>query len=175
MGFFLTDKSPVIWRGPMVMGAVRQFLKDTLWGTQDFLIVDLPPGTGDAQLTLAQQVALDGAVIVTTPQDVALLDATRAARMLHQLHCPVIGVVEMSYSSVRLRRARRVVRRGRRGEAAMEEGTRVLAQIPIHLEVREAGDAGMPIVLKDSSIQEPAFMDLARGVPAAMPKIRRES
>ena len=98
MGFFLTDKSPVIWRGPMVMGAVRQFLKDTLWGTQDFLIVDLPPGTGDAQLTLAQQVALDGAVIVTTPQDVALLDATRAARMLHQLHCPVIGVVEnMSY------------------------------------------------------------------------------
>jgi Mrp family chromosome partitioning ATPase len=75
MGFFLTDKTPVIWRGPMVWGAVRQFLKDTLWGTQYFLIVDLPPGTGDAQLTLAQQVALDGAVIVTTPQDVALLEA----------------------------------------------------------------------------------------------------
>ncbi len=76
IGFFLGEKAPVIWRGPMVMGAVRQFLKDTLWGTQDFLIVDLPPGTGDAQLTLAQQVPVDGAVIVTTPQDVALLDAT---------------------------------------------------------------------------------------------------
>ena len=80
IGFFLGEKAPVIWRGPMVMGAVRQFLKDTLWGTQDFLIVDLPPGTGDAQLTLAQQVALDGAVIVTTPQEVALLDATRAVQ-----------------------------------------------------------------------------------------------
>ena len=173
MGFFLTDKSPVIWRGPMVMGAVRQFLKDTLWGTQDFLIVDLPPGTGDAQLTLAQQVALDGAVIVTTPQDVALLDATRAARMLHQLHCPVIGVVEnMSYFVCPDCGERdELFGAGGGAKLAMEEGTRVLAQIPIHLEVREAGDAGMPIVLKDP--EHPAsraFMDLARGVLAAMPK-----
>src|SRR5712671_5060916 len=98
MGFFLTDKTPVIWRGPMVMGAVRQFLKDTLWGTQDFLIVDLPPGSGDAQLTLAQQVALDGVVIVTTPQEVALADALRSVRMFRQVHCPLLGVVEnMSY------------------------------------------------------------------------------
>ena len=88
MAFFLTDKAPVIWRGPMVMSAVRQFLKETVWGTQDFLIVDLPPGTGDAQLTLAQQVALDGAVIVTTPQDVAVLDALRAVKMFRQVHCP---------------------------------------------------------------------------------------
>ncbi len=94
MAFFLTDKAPVIWRGPMVMSAVRQFLKETAWGTQDFLIVDLPPGTGDAQLTLAQQVALDGAVIVTTPQDVAVLDALRAVKMFRQVHCPVLGVVE---------------------------------------------------------------------------------
>jgi ATP-binding protein involved in chromosome partitioning len=173
MGFFLTDKSPVIWRGPMVMGAVRQFLKDTLWGTQDFLIVDLPPGTGDAQLTLAQQVALDGAVIVTTPQDVALLDATRAARMLHQLHCPVIGVVaHMSYFVCPDCGERdELFGAGGGAKLAMEEGTRVLAQIPIHLEVREAGDAGMPIVLRDP--EHPAslaFMDLARGVLAAMPK-----
>ncbi|HVB80939.1 MAG TPA: Mrp/NBP35 family ATP-binding protein [Candidatus Binataceae bacterium] len=173
MGFFLTDKSPVIWRGPMVMGAVRQFLKDTLWGTQDFLIVDLPPGTGDAQLTLAQQVALDGAVIVTTPQDVALLDATRAARMLQQLHCPVVGVVEnMSYFICPDCGERdELFGAGGGAKLAMDEGTRLLAQIPIHLEVREAGDAGMPIVLKDP--EHPAsraFMDLARGVLAAMPK-----
>jgi len=173
MGFFLTEKSPVIWRGPMVMGAVRQFLKDTLWGTQDFLIVDLPPGTGDAQLTLAQQVALDGAVIVTTPQDVALLDATRAVQMLHQLHCPIIGVVENMSCFVCPDCGERdeLFGAGGGGKLAMEEGTRVLAQIPIHIEVREAGDAGMPIVLKDP--EHPAsraFMDLARGVLAAMPK-----
>ena len=118
----------------MVMGAVRQFLKDTLWGTQDFLIVDLPPGTGDAQLTLAQQVALDGAVIVTTPQDVALLDATRAARMFHQLHCPVLGVVEnMSYFVCPDCGERdELFGAGGGAKLAMEEGTRVLTQIPIH-------------------------------------------
>src|SRR5216684_4296146 len=173
MGFFLTDKSPVIWRGPMVMGAVRQFLKDTLWGTQDFLIVDLPPGTGDAQLTLAQQVALDGAVIVTTPQDVALLDATRAARMLHQLHCPVIGVVEnMSYFVCPDCGERdELFGAGGGAKLAMEEGTRVLAQIPIHLEVREAGDAGMPIVLaRPDHPASRAFMEVARRVLATMPK-----
>ncbi len=173
MGFFLTDKTPVIWRGPMVMGAVRQFLKDTLWGTLDFLIVDLPPGTGDAQLTLAQQVALDGAVIVTTPRDVALLDATRAARMLHQLHCPVIGVVEnMSYFVCPDCGERdELFGAGGGAKLALAERTRVLAQIPIHLEVREAGDAGMPIVLaRPDHPASRAFMEVARRVLAAMPK-----
>jgi ATP-binding protein involved in chromosome partitioning len=173
MGFFLTDKSPVIWRGPLVMSAVRQFLKDALWGTQDFLIVDLPPGTGDAQLTLAQQVAIDGAVIVTTPQDVALLDARRAMRMLHQLHCPIIGIVEnMSYFACPDCGERdELFGAGGGAKLAMEEGTRVLAQIPIQLEVREAGDAGMPIVLKDHAHPASrAFMELARSVIAAMPK-----
>jgi len=173
MGFFLTDKTPVIWRGPMVMGAVRQFLKDTLWGTLDFLIVDLPPGTGDAQLTLAQQVALDGAVIVTTPQDVALLDATRAARMLHQLHCPVIGVVEnMSYFVCPDCGERdELFGAGGGAKLALAERTRVLAQIPIHLEVREAGDAGMPIVLaRPDHPASRAFMEVARRVLATMPK-----
>ena len=173
MAFFLTDKSPVIWRGPMVMGAVRQFLTDTLWGTQDFLIVDLPPGTGDAQLTLAQQVALDGAVIVTTPQDVALLDAARAVKMLQQLHCPLIGVVENMSAFVCPDCGERDELFGSGGGAklAMDEGTRLLAQIPIDLAVRESGDAGMPIVLKNP--EHPAsraFMDLARAVLASMPK-----
>jgi ATP-binding protein involved in chromosome partitioning len=173
IGFFLTEKSPVIWRGPMVMGAVRQFLKDTLWGTQDFLVVDLPPGTGDAQLTLAQQVALDGAVVVTTPQDVALLDATRAARMMRQVHCPILGIVEnMSYFECPdCGEREEIFGAGGGAKMADAEGTKFLAQIPIHVEVREAGDRGMPFVL--SRPEHPAsliFMELARRVVAQMPK-----
>jgi ATP-binding protein involved in chromosome partitioning len=173
IGFFLTDKSPVIWRGPMVMGAVRQFLQETLWGTQDFLVVDLPPGTGDAQLTLAQLVALDGAVVVTTPQDVAMLDATRAARMMRQVHCPLLGVVEnMSYFECPDCGERdEIFGAGGGSKMADAEGTKFLAQIPIHAEVREAGDGGVPIVLAQPG--HPAslvFMELARRVVAEMPK-----
>src|SRR5438094_383056 len=94
MGFFLDEQSPVIWRGPIVMGIVRQFLRDVEWGELDLLVVDLPPGTGDAPLTLVQQVPVAGAVIVTTPQDVALLDVGRGMAMFAQVNTPVLGVVE---------------------------------------------------------------------------------
>src|SRR5712664_2010571 len=147
MGFFLTDKTPVIWRGPMEMGAVRQFLKDTLWGSQDYLVVDLPPGTGDAQLTLAQQVSLDGAVIVTTPQDVALLDATRAIKMFRQVHCPILGVVENMSYFVCPDCGERDEIFGYGGGEKMSRGEAmpVLARVPIYLEIRETGDNGMPL------------------------------
>jgi ATP-binding protein involved in chromosome partitioning len=173
IGFFLNDKAPVIWRGPMVMGAVRQFLKDTLWGTQDFLIVDLPPGTGDAQLTLAQQVAIDGAVIVTTPQDVALADALRAVRMFRQVHCPLLGVVEnMSYFVCPDCGERDEIFGVGGGEKmAKGEHMEVLARLPIFTEVREAGDTGTPIVIAQP--EHPAsqtFIELARRVAAAMPQ-----
>jgi ATP-binding protein involved in chromosome partitioning len=167
IGFFLGEKAPVIWRGPMVMGAVRQFLKDTLWGSQDYLVVDLPPGTGDAQLTLAQQVSLDGAVIVTTPQDVALLDATRAIKMFRQVHCPILGVVEnMSYFVCPDCGERDEIFGYGGGERmAQSEGTHLLARIPVYPEVREAGDAGMPIVMaKPAHPSSEAFMELARRV-----------
>lgn len=167
IGFFLGEKTPVIWRGPMVMGAVRQFLKDTLWGSQDFLIVDLPPGTGDAQLTLAQQVSLDGAVIVTTPQDVALLDATRAVKMFRQVHCPILGVVEnMSYFICPDCGARDELFGYGGGERmAAEEGTQLLARIPIYPEVRRAGDEGTPIVAADPAHPASiAFLELARRI-----------
>ncbi len=172
IGFFLGEKAPVIWRGPMVMGAVRQFLKDTLWGSQDFLVVDLPPGTGDAQLTLAQQVAIDGVVIVTTPQDVALLDATRAVKMFRQVHCPILGIVEnMSYFVCPDCGERDELFGAGGGERmAKEEGTEVLAKIPVYPEVREAGDRGTPIVLANPKHPASAvFLDLARRVVAAMP------
>jgi ATP-binding protein involved in chromosome partitioning len=173
IGFFLNDKAPVIWRGPMVMGAVRQFLKDTLWGTQDFLIVDLPPGTGDAQLTLAQLVAIDGAVIVTTPQDVALADALRAVRMFRQVHCPLLGVVEnMSYFVCPDCGERdEIFGQGGGEKMAESEHMEVLARLPIFTEVREAGDAGTPIVIaRPDHPASQAFLDLARRVAAAMPE-----
>ena len=173
IGYFLGEKAPVIWRGPMVMGAVRQFLRDTLWGTQDFLIVDLPPGTGDAQLTLAQQVAIDGVIIVTTPQDVAVLDAMRAVKMFRQVHCPLLGVVEnMSYFACPDCGERdELFGHGGGEQIAQEEGISVLGQIPIYPDLRGAGDAGMPLVIK--SPDHPAsraFTELARRVVAAMPR-----
>jgi ATP-binding protein involved in chromosome partitioning len=173
IGFFLGENAPVIWRGPMVMSAVRQFLKDTLWGTQDFLVVDLPPGTGDAQLTLAQQVALDGVVIVTTPQEVALADALRAVRMFRQVHCPMIGVVEnMSYFVCPDCGERdELFGRGGGDKMSRDEAMPVLARVPIYPEIRATGDRGMPLVLAQP--QHPAsaaFLELARHVANAMPQ-----
>ncbi len=173
IGFFLDDNAPIIWRGPMVMSAVRQFLKDTLWGSQDFLIVDLPPGTGDAQLTLAQQVALDGVVIVTTPQDVALADASRAVRMFRQVHCPLLGVVEnMSYFECPDCGERDEPFGGGGGKKMSRvEAMPVLAQVPIYPEIRETGDNGMPLVLAyPNHPASAAFRELARQVATAMPQ-----
>jgi ATP-binding protein involved in chromosome partitioning len=172
IGFFLTDKSPVIWRGPMVMGAVRQFLKDTLWGTQDFLIVDLPPGTGDAQLTLAQIVSLDGVIIVTTPQDVATADALRAVRMFRQVHCPLLGIVEnMSYFECPDCGERdELFGHGGADRMARDESLEVLARLGLDPAIGKTGDRGTPITLADP--EKPAsraFMELARKVVAAMP------
>jgi ATP-binding protein involved in chromosome partitioning len=171
IGFFLDDNAPIIWRGPMVMSAVRQFLKDTLWGSQDFLVVDLPPGTGDAQLTLAQQVALDGVVIVTTPQEVALADALRAARMFRQVHCPLIGVVEnMSYFECP-DCGERDDPFGHGGGEKMSrtEAMPMLARVPIYPEIRETGDNGMPLVLAHPGHPaSAAFRELARQVVSAM-------
>ncbi len=172
IGFFLNDKSPVIWRGPMVMGAVRQFLKDTLWGTQDFLVVDLPPGTGDAQLTLAQQVALDGVVIVTSPQDVAVADALRAVRMFRQVHCPLLGVVENMSGFVcpDCGEPDEIFGEGGGERMAQQEGMELLARVPIFSEICESGDRGIPITLAlPDHPASRAFFDLARKVVSAMP------
>ncbi len=169
IGMFLTERAPVIWRGPMVMGAMRQFLKDTVWRSRDFLIVDLPPGTGDAQLTLAQQVCLDGALIVTTPQDVALLDAARALKMLRQVHCPLLGVIEnMSYFVCPdCGEVDEIFGHGGGERMARSENLKLLSRLPLYAEVREAGDRGIPIALSEP--EHPAsrvFLELAREVAA---------
>jgi ATP-binding protein involved in chromosome partitioning len=151
MGFFLDDKSPVIWRGPMVMGLIRQFLHDVEWGEQDYLVVDMPPGTGDAALTLAQQVPISGAVIVTTPQEVALQDVERGIAMFRQVQVPVLGIVEnMSYYVCPECGEREEIFGAGGGESlARQFGIPVLGRLPIFPEIRESGDAGRPILVID--------------------------
>ena len=151
MAFFLDEKSPVIWRGPIVMGIVRQFLRDVEWGALDVLVVDLPPGTGDAPLTLVQQVPLSGAVVVTTPQDVALLDVARGIAMFRQVSTPVLGVVEnmSGYVCPACGTEDPVFGAGGAETLATRTGVPLLARIPIVPAIREGGDAGLPLVLAD--------------------------
>ena len=150
IGFFLDDSSPVVWRGPLVMGLVRQFLKDVDWGALDILVVDLPPGTGDAQLTLVQQVPLAGAVVVTTPQDVATLDVQRGIAMFQQVNTPVLGIVEnMSYYLCPKCGTREdLFGSGGGAEIAQRFGVPLLGHIPLLPELRASGDAGKPIVFE---------------------------
>ena len=149
MGFFLDDASPVIWRGPIVMGIVRQFLRDVDWNPTDILVVDLPPGTGDAPLTLVQQVPVSGGLIVTTPQDVALLDVGRGMAMFAQVSAPVLGVVENMSGYVCPSCGTEDAVFGKGGAEALAAGFEVplLARVPLVGVVREGGDAGKPIVL----------------------------
>jgi ATP-binding protein involved in chromosome partitioning len=149
MGFFLDDSAPVIWRGPMAMSATRQFLRGVAWKDLDYLVVDLPPGTGDIALTLAQEVPLDGAVIVTTPQDVALADVTRGIAMFRKVNTPVLGfVLNMSGFVCPSCGTRDDLFGSRTGkQLAAELGIPLLAEIPIVQGVRESGDAGVPVVV----------------------------
>jgi ATP-binding protein involved in chromosome partitioning len=171
MGFFLDDSSPVIWRGPLVMGLVRQFLKDVEWGELDVLVVDLPPGTGDAQLTLVQQVPLSGGVIVTTPQDVATLDVQRGIAMFQQVHTPVLGVIEnMSYYQCPKCGKRDALFGSGGGQRIAEAvGVPLLGQIPLVPEVRSSGDAGKPIVVEqpDHPVSQ-LFLQIGRRVLEAV-------
>lgn len=148
MGFFLDDRAPVVWRGPMVMSLIRQFLRDVDWGELDVLVVDMPPGTGDAALTLAQQVPLRGAVIVTTPQKVALEDVERGIAMFRQVDVPVLGIIEnMShYTCPECGEEEEIFGQGGADAIARHHGVSVLGRIPVLPEVREGGDQGRPIV-----------------------------
>ncbi len=153
MGLFVDDSSPVIWRGPLVTGVVRQFLKDVRWGELDVLLVDLPPGTGDVQLTLVQHVPVTGAVVVTTPQDISLIDVERGVAMFRQVNTPVIGVVENMSELVCSACGHRDPVFGGGGGALLSERFDVplLARIPIVEAVRSGGDRGVPIVISEAS------------------------
>jgi ATP-binding protein involved in chromosome partitioning len=148
MGFLLDDASPAILRGPMVTRYTQQFLRQVEWGTLDYLVIDLPPGTGDIQLTIVQTVALAGAIIVTTPQEVALIDARKAASMFSRVNVPVLGLIEnMSYFVCPKDQTRYDIFGSGGGEReAKRLNTPLLAQIPIDIATRESGDRGKPIV-----------------------------
>jgi ATP-binding protein involved in chromosome partitioning len=149
MALLVAEDQPVIWRGPMLHSAVRQFLFDVAWNELDYLVVDLPPGTGDAQLSLSQQAHLMGAVIVTTPQDVSVLDVKKAIRMFQTVNVPILGVVENMAWFTPPGDTKRYHLFGEGGGARIERefGVPLLGQVPIELEVREGGDRGQPIVV----------------------------
>jgi ATP-binding protein involved in chromosome partitioning len=165
MGFFVSDDSPVIWRGPMVHGLITQFLKDVEWGELDYLVIDLPPGTGDAALTLTQQAPLSGAVIVTTANDLSLIDARKGLKMFEKVNVPVLGIIEnMSFFTPPDLPDRRYYIFGEGGgrRVAEELGVDFLGEIPIDPRVVEGGDKGRPILVHapDSDVAS-AFRDLA--------------
>jgi len=149
LGFFLGENAPVIWRGPMVMKAVQQLLKDTDWGELDALVIDLPPGTGDVQLTLVQTVPLTGAILVTTPQDLALLDVKKGAEMFKQVNAPLIGIVEnMSFFVCPdCGKSTEVFRRGGGQKESERLGIPLLGRIPLDPLICDTGDLGAPVVL----------------------------
>jgi ATP-binding protein involved in chromosome partitioning len=151
IGFLIEEETPMIWRGPMVMSALTQMLREVEWGTLDVMVVDMPPGTGDAQLTMAQQVPLAGAVIVSTPQDLALIDARRGIAMFRRVDVPVLGIVEnMSYFLCPHCAARTNIfgHGGARAEAE-RLGVPFLGEVPLDLTIRETSDAGRPVVATD--------------------------
>jgi ATP-binding protein involved in chromosome partitioning len=172
MGFLLEDDSPAILRGPMVTRYTQQFLRFVEWGSLDYLVLDLPPGTGDIQLTIVQTVALSGAIVVTTPQEVALIDARKASTMFEKVNVPVLGLVEnMSYFLCPSDGKRYDIFGSGGGEReARRLKTQLLGQIPIDIATREAGDRGKPIVAADpgSPISQ-AFLNVASRLRETLP------
>ncbi|WP_289296204.1 iron-sulfur cluster carrier protein ApbC [uncultured Reyranella sp.] len=149
IGYIVNEDTPMIWRGPMVSSALEQMLRDVTWGDLDVLVVDMPPGTGDAQLTLAQRVALAGAVIVSTPQDIALVDARKGLNMFRKVAVPVLGIVEnMSYFLCpKCGERSEIFGHGGAREEADKLGVPFLGEVPLHLDIRTTSDSGHPIVV----------------------------
>ncbi len=171
MGFFVPEETAVVWRGPMVHTAIQQLFRDVLWGELDYLVIDLPPGTGDAQLTLSQLVPLAGAVTVTTPQEVALHDVRKGMMMFQKVNVPLLGIVEnMSYFVCGHCGERTEIFSHGGGERAAEKlGIPFLGRIPIDPAIRDGGDTGNPIVIANpDSPQAKAFREIAEKIAARL-------
>ncbi|RUM98842.1 iron-sulfur cluster carrier protein ApbC [Pseudaminobacter arsenicus] len=167
MGFLVDEETPMIWRGPMVVSALTQMLREVSWGALDVLVVDMPPGTGDAQLTMAQQVPLAGAVIVSTPQDLALIDARKGLNMFRKVDVPLLGVVEnMSYFLAPDTGKRYdIFGHGGAKREAERLGVTFLGEVPLQMEIRETSDAGMPVVVsKPDGPEAKIYRDIAAKV-----------
>jgi len=178
IGFLVDEETPMIWRGPMVMSAITQMLREVEWGKLDVLVVDMPPGTGDAQLTLAQQVPLAGAVIVSTPQDLALIDARRGIAMFKRVDVPVLGLVENMSYFLCPHCGKRSDPFGHGGAKSEAERLNVpfLGEVPLEVEIRETSDAGLPIVAtKPDSSHAKIYLEIAERVRAQLTSERSGS
>ena len=164
MGMIVGEDQPVVWRGPLVTKAIKQLLGDVKWGELDFMIIDFPPGTGDQILTVTQTLKLDAAIIVTTPQEVALLDTGKAVNMMKQMNVPYIAVVENMSYLICPHCGNKIYLFGEGGgeKLAQKEGVDLLGKIPIDLKAREASDLGIPIVLHSESLAAEAIMKIAK-------------
>jgi ATP-binding protein involved in chromosome partitioning len=172
MGFLVDDDTPVVWRGPMIMKTIQQFAQNVNWGALEILVVDLPPGTGDAQLSLVQTIPLDGALIVTTPQPAAYNVARRGARMFDKVNVPLLGVVEnMSFLETADGTRQALFGEGGGQKTADSLNVSLLGQIPIDMAIREGCDNGIPIVVSDpDSAVTKVFMDVAREILTTLAK-----
>jgi ATP-binding protein involved in chromosome partitioning len=171
IGFLIEEEQPMVWRGPMVTQALQQLLNDTDWGELDYLVVDMPPGTGDIQLTLSQRVPVSGAVVVTTPQDIALLDARKGLRMFQKVNVPVLGIVENMSTHVCSSCGHEEPIFGSGGGARMAEqyGVSLLGQLPLDIRIREETDGGRPtVVAEPGSRIGTAYLDTARRTAAKL-------
>jgi ATP-binding protein involved in chromosome partitioning len=171
IGFLVDAEQPMVWRGPMVTQALTQLLSETQWGALDYLVVDMPPGTGDIQLTLAQRVPVAGAVIVTTPQDIALADARKGLKMFEKVSVPVLGIVEnMSvYTCPQCGHSEHVFGAGGGERMARDYGVRLLGELPLDAQVREEADGGRPsVVAAPDSARARAYLEMARRTAAAL-------
>ena len=169
MGLMMKEDEAVVWRGPMLMGALQQMIAQVQWGQLDVLLIDLPPGTGDVQLTLAQKTEIAGAIVVSTPQDIALLDARKAMDMFNKTGTPVLGMIENMSTHVcsECGHEEHIFGHGGAKTEAESKGLNFLGEIPLHIDVRTASDGGAPIVVSDpESKPATAFRDIARKIIA---------
>jgi ATP-binding protein involved in chromosome partitioning len=171
IGFLVEEDLAMIWRGAMVISAITQMLREVAWGELDILVVDLPPGTGDAQLTMAQQVPLSGAVIVSTPQDLALIDARRAIAMFQKVNIPLLGLIEnmSSFCCPACNRLTPIFGHGGARQEAEHRGIPYLGEIPLDIKIRETSDDGRPIVATEpEGVHARHYIDIAREIWAAV-------
>jgi ATP-binding protein involved in chromosome partitioning len=171
IGFLVDAEQPMVWRGPMVTQALTQLLSETHWGQLDYLVVDMPPGTGDIQLTLAQRVPVAGAVIVTTPQDIALADARKGLKMFEKVSVPVLGIVENMSIHVcsNCGHAEHIFGAGGGGRMAEQYGVRLLGELPLDAHIREEADSGRPtVVAAPDTPRAKAYLEMARRTAAAL-------
>ena len=177
IGYLIDEETPMIWRGPMVTQALEQLLKDTNWRDLDYLVIDLPPGTGDTQLTLAQKVPVSGAVIVTTPQDIALLDARKGLKMFEKVEVPVLGVIENMSTHIcsKCGHEEHIFGEGGGARMAKENGVELLGQLPLDIRIRAETDGGKPTVIAEpeSNIAS-LYREIARRVAARLAIQRKD-